>query len=350
MSGTFPTSVCGLCDSWEHCQPSRLGQDVETSSCFHYRRAIHLDHAKTHFSDLRKTFTDRNLVDKLDKTESFLLSLLAKAQQDFSGLLEFSLAVNGTPKEAKQRSSYRFSYSFAEWEYEERGSSLAVAKLFFTLLGPEVGGHAKKLLALARTPLVQQLLVGLDAHGENVRNKIYFQFNCGHEEKKQTWLAHLLPEEVVQGYSGQLERLHLVGVDFTGQGLSGIKLYFLFEMLSSDEIRIGYADNPLMMTLANTLPSGLKEFLSVSRHSQPDLSAPKQELDFGLVASGLTPAIMQTFRVDSRLTDALESLETLGAGRHWWPTRLSMPKNGEGRLNLYYLLLDPPESGKSGSR
>ncbi len=333
----LPTARCRLCRKWFDCFPRRRGENAEINSCFEDRRRIDLDVCQAHFQRLREVSGLPEAPYQYMERE--LLSQLCEAMEFYSNVLEFSFSLHG-----EGRSLYRFSYSYPHLTRHSLPHVHAMITACIRELAPDVEALLNRLLNPAHPPLVEQLLWGFDADPQHWRLKLYFQFPQGMEELKGLFLKHFLRDTVFPGSPASLEKLHLLGVDFSRDGIRGIKLYEMHEFLATDTLRPTFEKHPLLGALLDgPCAEGMHDVLFIRRIEAPgsqNMPEPS-EVDFSLWKNGLTHEDLRRYLPSDakrRLDDALCPLE----GRHWSANRFSVALSDVEKMNLYYYLLDPP--------
>ncbi len=333
----LPTARCRLCREWFDCFPRRQGEKAEIRGCFKDCRRVDLAACHEHFERLRK---HSGLHDSPYRDmETILLEQFDDAMQQYSNLLEFSMSLYDN-----NASLYRFSYSYPQLTTSTQPGVLEKLSACLDALDPNTKTFSPQLLKPARPPLVEQLLWGIDADPQRWRLKLYFQFPQGLQELKSLFLKHFFPNRLPLSPQTSLKRLHLLGLDFSGTGIRGIKLYYLYDFLDAPTLRTEFAEHPLIgKWLDGPRNKGLHDFIYIQRIDHPDSSDIHKcsEVDFSLWKNGLTVENLQR----DLPTDAARKLDEnlrIFDGRHVVVNRLSVPVDGLEKLNLYYYLLDPP--------
>ncbi|MBI5489727.1 MAG: hypothetical protein HY905_20505 [Deltaproteobacteria bacterium] len=329
---------CEVCDSWEDC-PERSPAASGRQGCFRPRRQLELERVRAHFRGLRRAAALRGA--SLPAMEANLLAHFARAMRRYSDILEFSFSARG-----RTASPYRFSYSFPAFGM---GRARAEAKACGTLVEPFGAGArrvADAVLALARPPLVAQILFGLDAGRANLRLKLYLQFHEGMAREKLGLLSRSLPLPATRRLADAPERLHLLGIDFRAGGVVGAKLYYLRSRVALAGLRRAFPRAGLFAHLADRgRPAALDDVVLITRlgpGGEPD-GPPVSEIDLGLRANGLGWDDVRGAFARRAVGKAFDGFRrTALAGHRWTATRISFPVAGSSKLSVYYVLLDPP--------
>ena len=334
----FPSAHCALCRRWEACYPARIGESVSPGRCFDYRREVDLAAVRSHFDRLRG---EAGLgAEPFLEMERRLIEHLAGAMRRFSFCLEFSFSLD-----YGRASAYRFSYSFPAYGLGEAEPEAAALKRIVAPLGGDAAGHYAKLLELADPAAIRHILFGIDARPGKIRFKLYYQFPQDRARAKLALLRRLLPVEALKPSPEPYRSLHLVGVDFGPSGVSRVKLYFLHPLIAARALRERFPEAGFIRHLLDgPCPEGLKDFLVIRRLKAGgiDEGPPVAEVDFGLVPNGLTLSDLARYYRGTAFDAELARFQKLLAGHHTAVSRVSLPPHDYKKLNLYYLLLDPP--------
>lgn len=314
------------------------GEEIDPVECYEDRRMIDIEAIRDHFGILRKEVGLR--VSALRTMEERLLSHLSESMIKYSFTLEFSFSV-----EDGRFFPYRFSYSFPAYGGGRPEEEKKRAKEIITPFGKDVADRAESILSLADPKLVDHILFGVDARSEGVRLKLYFQFDEGHEKEKLLLLRWLLPIDAIGKKTATLKSLHLLCVDFDADGVTRSKLYYLHNFIKAESIRRRFPENPILTGLLNgPCPDGLRDFQVIRRIGPrgKDARSLNIDVDFSLPKNNLEPEIFMGDIGDDASLEALKKLFSITRGRHLAVKRISTPAKGDGKVNLYYLLLDAP--------
>jgi hypothetical protein len=261
--------------------------------------------------------------------ERALLAAVARDREIYSDVLEASFAVGPRGEHA-----YRFSYAFpgfrgapasatsASLASPSSAAAIASALACAAPFGPAIVSATRRLLRAAIDPAVEQPLIGLawDRAGAP-RHKVYLQF------RDAAGPAAAALAERVLGMPGLARtiggaRLHMLGVDFGANGLTGAKLYIAHESVTATEpAPAPSAPAPARLDIASALgralPAGrrARNVLAVHRlTSTDDLASglpPASDVDFGfsdnalaweeIAAAPSIAAILARSRVCARL-------------------------------------------------
>ncbi len=333
---------CEYCDEWEGCAERRTGVPP-SAACFVPRRR--LDLARVRSLLLRLRHAAGLPAAPFATLERVLRTHFARAMARYSNILEFSFSACGT-----EVSPYRFSYSFPAFGGAAAARELATCRALVGPFGPGALRVADRVLAQADPALVTQPLFGIDARPGVLRLKLYLQFPDGRARDKLALLARLLPAAALRRFADAPERLHLVGIDFGREGVLGFKLYYLRMGVAAAVLGRAFPRAAVLRHLEERRRvETFDDVVLIGRFSPAGESwgPPIAELDLGLRANRLGWSDVDGFyarRATGRSFAAFR--RGLLAGRRWAATRLSVSAVGGGKLNVYYVPLDPPRKGR----
>ena len=267
--------------------------------------------------------------------ERHVLAHLAAAGGRFSSTLEFSVAVRGGAV-----FPYRFSYSFPAFGLGESAREAAACLAMLSPFGRGALRVARRILGLASPGgPVSQILLGIDPL-PGLRLKLYLQLRDGRSADKRELARRVLPPGASAARGRPWGLLHLIGFDFTANGVGAVKLYFRHDSIPAAELLRRYPRcDFLRQLLRREAAAALRDFIEVLRVGPQGLFEPAAELDFGLQANRFDDARLLaglSRRASGRRL--LGALAELAAGRRWRPSRVSIPTEGAGKINLYYYL------------
>ncbi|MRG95003.1 hypothetical protein [Polyangium spumosum] len=261
-----------------------------------------------------------------DSTEAerrFVDAVLARFAEDrrhFSDILEWSLS-----EDERGVDTARFSYAFPGFVRAREDVTRAVLA-WADGLGEAASRAAKSVLRAARSPTVEQVLMGYarGTGGGPPRTKFYLQFRDGAGPAALALSRAILGTQRATQSDGL--PLHLLGLDMGPEGLAGAKLYFAH---IGDPPRIEGFSGPVRNAL----------WIHRLRHpDDPTFEAPT-EIDFALAGStwdALTSSPTLTPHAAARA-----AFDALGASFRLRARRASLGLHGARKLNVYYVLDEP---------
>ena len=249
-----------------------------------------------------------------------VLARFAEDRRFFSDILEWSLS-----EDERGVDMARFSYAFPGFVHARDDVTRAVLA-WANGLGDGASRAAKSVLRAARSPAVEQILVGYarGTGGGPSRAKFYLQFRDGAGPAALDLARVMLGTRRATQSDGL--PLHLLGLDIGPEGLAGAKLYFAHV---GDAAPVEGFSGPV------------RNALWIHRLRFPDdpaFEAPS-EVDFALVGStwddlARSPAL-------GPHAAARVAFEELGASFRLRARRASLGLHGAHKLNLYYVLDEP---------
>ncbi|HVK62832.1 MAG TPA: hypothetical protein VM694_00065 [Polyangium sp.] len=258
----------------------------------------------------RSTAHERRLLD-------VVLARFAHDRLHFSDILEWSLSEDehGVDKA-------RFSYAFPGF-VRAREEVTRTVLAWADGLGGGASKAARSVLRAARSPAVEQILVGYArGTGEGPpRAKFYLQFRAGAGPAALDLSRALLGTRRPTSSDGL--PLHLLGLDVGPEGLAGAKLYF------------AHVGDPATL---EGFSGPVRDALWIHRLEHPDDPAfeTPAEIDFAL-AGGAWVDLANAPALAPHAA-ARAAFEELGGSFRLRARRASLALRGAPKLNLYYVL------------
>jgi hypothetical protein len=217
----------------------------------------------------------------------------------------------------------RFSFAFPGFRAAPDEVERALAALAAPWGEPVADACARVMRAARHGAVVQPLFGFADDRGRGLRLKLYVQFRDGATPQAAA-LARALTGAAIapERLNGSL---HMLGLDFTVEGLSGAKLY----VVPRDR-----AETSALLDIP------LSKVLMVHRIAQPqdDFSTGAPELDFSLADNQLDAAtLLQSSQLKLHYREALDAFAELSAAIGVRIRRVSLSTGPRRKLTFYYV-------------
>lgn len=327
----FPRARCGTCGRQDACAARGLAEP-DYPRCHRPLLRASLRRHEQLFARL----IDGAAAAVSDEARALVGGVLRRFERDrrtVSEVLEPSLSLSG-----EGWSGLRFSYAFHGFRRDPRDATESARRLL-SPFGEGALAVAEPALRLAEeSAAVRQLLLGYAHDGGRERLKLYLELDDEAASEAPALVERLLPGSFAAGAGGGLP-LHLLGIDFHADGLRGAKLYFREHDCDLD----GEAarEVPLLAALRALGPRRLRDLLWIHRAAPGRPAAPvADEIDFALADNELRWADLAAIPLLSRHRADGTPLHALERDFRLAVRRLSAPRRGEAKLNVYYMLAE----------
>ncbi len=246
-----------------------------------------------------------------------VIARFAEDRRHSSDILEWSLS-----EDERGVDTARFSYAFPGFVRAREDVTRAVLA-WADGLGEGASRAARSVLRAARSPMVEQILMGYarGTGGGPPRTKFYLQFRDGAGPAALDLSRAILGTRRATQSDGL--PLHLLGLDIGPEGLAGAKLYF--EHVGESAPAPGFS-GPVRNAL----------WIHRLRHpDDPAFEAPA-EIDFALVDSAWDALASSPALAPHAAARA--AFEALGRTFRLRARRASLGLRGAHKLNIYYVL------------
>lgn len=265
-----------------------------------------------------------------------LLQRYGKDRQEYSEIFEPSVSLD-----ERGWRFFRFSYGFPGFRREPAAIRDFISSLWEPY-GAELCKWVKGLLWYSTDPCVEQLIVGLDDEGPGRwRAKLYFQFADDSGDAPWELATRISRNSKIEGLE-RWDGLHLLGLDLVSEGICGIKWYVKKKVADLSDPTAPWNHSELLSVLRQRGVESLRNLLVIFREGardDPQLLVPR-EVDFLLPENQISLEALSSSETFRPLLQPGTPLQEMVSAFRIAPRRLSVPLGDEGKINLYYLLIE----------